>query len=202
METFPYNPMAEFSNILNPNMYDASSMSSALGTSGLSSLGQGGMSFSSTNNPLINNFNNQITDGFSINNSVTPSWGSAFDSFRSGEAGLNDLGGMLGSKARTFGQGIESDLANNQTYQDMHGGLSAKGQFGNIWGGLQALTGLYGALKQSRMANKQYDLQNDMWKKSWDANKKSVNESVDLRAANRYNENPEARAAHVAKYSI
>ena len=41
-----------------------------------------------------------------------------------------------------------------------------------------------------------------MWKKSWDANKKSVNESVDLRAANRFNEDPNKRKEHVAKYSI
>lgn len=202
METFPYDPMAEFNNILNPNILDANSLSSAVGANALSQLGQGGMSFSGTGNPLISNFNNQITDGFSINNSVTPSWGSAFDSFRSGDVGLSDLGGMLGSRIKSFGQGIDSTLSNNEFYQQNHGNLSAKNQFGNLWGGLQALTGLYSGIKQMRLADKQYDMQKDMWNKSWDANKKSVNESVDLRAANRFNENPEARKAHVAKYSI
>lgn len=202
METFAYNPMAEYNNMLSPNIYDASSLASAFGTNGLSGLGQGGMSFSGTGNPLVNNFSNQITDGFSINNSVTPSFGSAFQSFRDGDVGLSDLGGMFGSKAKSFGQGIASDVSNNEFYKQNHGDLSAKNQFGNIWGGLQALTGLYGAFKQSRMADKQYGMQKDIWNKSWDANRKSVNESVDLRAANRFNERPEERAAHVKKYSI
>lgn len=202
METFPYDPMAEFNNILNPNMFDASSLASGFDTGNLSQLGQGGMSFGNTGNPLVNNFSNQITDGFSLNNSVTPSWGSAFSSFKNGDVGLSDLGGMLGSQAKSFGQSIGSDISNNETYQKMHGNLSAKNQFGNLWGGLQALTGLYSGIKQMRMADKQYNMQKDMWKKSWDANKKSVNESVDLRAANRFNEDPNKRKEHVAKYSI
>lgn len=202
METFPYNPMAEFDNILSPNIYDASSLASAFGTNGLSGMGQGGMSFSGTSNPLVNNLSMPITDNFSLSANSTPTWGSAFQSFRDGDVGLSDLGGMFGSKAKSFGQGIASDVSNNEFYQQNHGNLSAKNQFGNIWGGLQALTGLYGAFKQSRMADKQFGMQKDMWNKSWDANRKSVNESVDLRAANRFNERPEERAAHVKKYSI
>ena len=193
METFPYDAMGQLNNILNPT-YGNSDI--------FSQYGQGGMNFSGTSNPLVNNLSMPITDNFSLSANSTPTWGSAFQSFRDGDVGLSDLGGMLGSKAKSFGQGIVSDVSNNKMYQDMHGNLSAKNQFGNIWGGLQALTGLYGMFKQSRMADKQYGMQKDMWNKSWDANRKTVNESVDLRAANRFNERPEEKAAHVKKYSI
>lgn len=202
METFAYNPMDEYNNILSPNIYDASSLSSAFGTNGLSGLGQGGMSFSGTGNPLVNNFSNQITDGFSINNSVTPSFGSAFQSFRDGDVGLSDLGGMLGSRAKSFGQGIGSDISNNEFYQQNHGNLSAQNQFGNLWGGLQALAGLYGGFKQSRLADKQFDMQKDAWNKSWDANKKQVNEAVSSRAGLKFGDNTEKRAEYTNKYSV
>lgn len=192
METFPYDPMGQLQNILNPSY----------GLDSISALQGGGMSFNGTGNPLVNQLNVPLSQNYAATVNSTPSWGSAFDSFTNGNAGLRDLGGMLGSQVKSFGQGIGSNIANNETYQNMHGNLSAKNQFGNLWGGLQALTGLYSGVKQMRMADKQYNLQNDMWNKSWDANKKSVNESVDLRAANRFNENPEARKAHVAKYSI
>lgn len=193
METFPYDAMGQLNNILSPT-YGNSDI--------FSQYGQGGMNFSGTSNPLVNNLSMPVTDNFSLSANSTPTWGSAFQSFRDGDVGLSDLGGMFGSKAKSFGQGIASDVTNNEFYQKNHGDLSAKNQFGNIWGGLQALTGLYGAFKQSRMADKQYGMQKDMWNKSWDANRKSVNESVDLRAANRFNERPEERAAHVKKYSI
>lgn len=193
METFPYDAMGQLNNILSPT-YGNSDI--------FSQYGQRGMNFSSTSNPLVNTLSMPLTDNFSLNANSTPTWGSAFQSFRDGDVGLSDLGGMLGSKAKSFGQGIASDISNNEFYKQNHGDLSAKNQFGNIWGGLQSLSGLYGTFKQSRMADKQYNMQKDMWNKSWDANKKSVNEAVDLRAASRFNERPEERAAHVAKYSI
>ena len=192
METFAYNPMAEYNNILSPNIYDASSLSSAFGTNGLSGLGQGGMSFSSTGNPLINNLNNQITDGFSINNSVTPSLGSAFSSFTNGDVGLRDLGGMLGDKAKTMG----SNLLNSDFINENHNNLSAQNQFGNLWGGLQALAGLYSGFKQTRLADKQFDMQRDAWNKSWDANKKQINEAVSTRAGLKFGDNPDKRAEY------
>lgn len=192
METFPYDPMGQLQNILDPS-YNLNSLSSMQG---------GGMSFNGTGNPLVNQLSVPLSQNYSTTVNSTPSWGSAFDSVTNGDAGLSDLGGMLGSRFKSFGQGIGSNLSNNETFQNMHGNLSAKNQFGNLWGGLQALTGLYSGIKQMRLADKQYDLQNDMWNKSWDANKKSVNESVDLRAANRFNEDPNKRKEHVAKYSI
>ena len=198
MQTFPYNPMAEYNNILSPNIYDASSLSSALGTNGLSGLGQGGMSFSSTSNPLVNNLNNQITDGFSINNSVTPSWGSAFQSFRDGDVGLSDLGGMLGSRAKTMG----SNLINSDFINENHNNLSAQNQFGNLWGGLQALTGMYSGFKQARLADKQFGMQRDAWNKSWDANKKQINEAVSTRAGLKFGDNAEKRAEYTKQYSV
>ena len=198
MQTFPYNPMAEYNNILSPNIYDASSLSSALGTNGLSGLGQGGMSFSSTSNPLVNNLNNQITDGFSINNSVTPSWGSAFQSFRDGDVGLSDLGGMLGSRAKTMG----SNLINSDFINENHNNLSAQNQFGNLWGGLQALTGMYSGFKQARLADKQFGMQRDAWNKSWDANKKQINEAVSTRAGLKFGDNTEKRAEYTKQYSV
>lgn len=198
MENFAYNPMAEYSNILSPNISDASSLASAFGTNGLSGLGQGGMSFSSTGNPLINNFNNQITDGFSINNSVTPSLGSAFSSFTNGDVGLRDLGGMLGDKAKTMG----SNLLNSDFVNSNHNNLSAQNQFGNLWGGLQALSGLYSGLKQTRLADKQFGMQKDAWNKSWDANKKQINEAVSTRAGLKFGDDSEKRAEYAKKYSV
>lgn len=198
MQTYPYDPMTEFSNILSPNISDASSLSSAYGASNLSGLGQGGTSFSSTGNPLINNFNNQITDGFSVSNSVTPSLGSAFKGWMNGDASGMDFAGLLGDKAKTIGSNIlDSDFVNSN-----HNNLSAQNQFGNLWGGLQALSGLYNGFKQTRLADKQFDMKKDAWNKSWDANKKQINEAVSTRAGLKFGDNAEKRAEYTKQYSV
>ena len=193
METFPYDAMGQLNNILNPT-YGNSDI--------FSQYGQGGMNFSSTSNPLVNNLSMPITDNFSLSANSTPTWGSAFQSFRNGDVGLSDLGGMLGSRAKSFGQGIGSNISNNEFYQQNHGNLSAKNQFGNIWGGLQALTGLYGGFKQGRLADKQFNMQRDAWNKSWDANKKQINEAVSTRAGLKFGDNTDKRAEYTKKYSV
>ena len=193
METFPYDAMGQLNNILSPT-YGNSDI--------FSQYGQRDMNFSGTSNPLVNNISMPLTDNFSLSANSTPTWGSAFQSFRDGDAGLSDLGGMLGSKAKSFGQGIGSDISNNEFYQQNHGNLSAENQFGNLWGGLQALAGLYGGFKQSRLADKQFNMQKDVWNKSWDANKKQINEAVSTRAGLKFGDNTEKRAEYTKNYSV
>lgn len=175
MEITPINPMSvfdEYGDVLNR-----------------------GINLNGYNN---NNLGMNYDSGLSTNFGQGISPMDTLSQYFKGNASLRDFGSVASNSIQ------ESPLyqSGKDIYQKNHGDLSAKNQFGNIWGGLQALTGLYGAFKQSRMADKQYGMQKDMWNKSWDANRKSVNESVDLRAANRFNERPEERAAHVKKYSI
>lgn len=193
METFPSDAMGQLNNILSPT-YGNSDI--------FSQYGQRGMNFGGTSNPLVNNLSMPLTDNFSLSANSTPTWGSAFQSFRDGDVGLSDLGGMLGSKAKSFGQGIASDITNNEFYQQNHGNLSAQNQFGNLWGGLQALAGLYGGFKQGRLADKQFNMQKDAWNKSWDANKKQINEAVSTRAGLKFGDNTEKRAEYTKNYSV
>lgn len=193
MQTYPYDAMGQLNNILSPT-YGNSDI--------FSQYGQGGMNFSGTSNPLVNNLSMPITDNFSLSANSTPTWGSAFQSFRNGDVGLSDLGGMLGSRAKSFGQGIGSDISNNEFYQQNHGNLSAENQFGNLWGGLQALAGLYGGFKQARLADKQFNMQKDAWNKSWDANKKQINEAVSTRAGLKFGDNTEKRDNYTKQYSV
>lgn len=192
MDTYPLDGLGYLDNLMNPS-YNSSTFDS------------GNMGFSSTANPLINQLSVPLSQSYSHNVDVTPSIMDGLQSIMGGNGSLRDFGGLLGSKASSLGNNIQASKPyqlGQEFVDNNHNNLSEKNQFGNIWGGLQALNGLYSSIKQMRMADKQFDMQNDIWNKSWDANRKSVNEAVDFRAASRFNERPEERKKHVEKYSI
>lgn len=112
-----------------------------------------------------------------------------------GSWGKNLMGGVqqgLGA----VGQNLGTQIENNHT------NLPEANQFGNIMGGLQTLSGLYGGYKQLSMANKQFDAQKDMWNKSWDASKKNINEGLEYRSLLRNNNNSSKAQKDMDKYSV
>ena len=184
MNTYPYDAMGQLNNILDPTFGSFNP--------------SGSMSVSSTNNPLINNYSMPLTDSYDLGFSPTGNVGSAFKGWMNGETSGMDFAGLLGDKAKTMG----SNLLNSDFVNENHNNLSAQNQFGNLWGGLQALAGLYSGFKQTRLADKQFGMQRDAWNKSWDANKKQINEAVSTRAGLKFGDNSEKRAEYTKKYSV
>lgn len=89
-----------------------------------------------------------------------------------------------------------------QGFTDNYTNVPDANKFGNIMGGLQTIGGLYSGYKQLNMANKQFDMQKDMWNKSWDAAKKNTNESLEYRSLLRNNNNKAKSKEDMKKYSI
>lgn len=127
------------------------------------------------------------------------------DQFKNGNVmgGLNDLLGYGTDRLANTQLGqVVGNVAD--TGQELWGGLDAAGKFGTVFGGLQTLGGLYQGFKGMQMMKDQMAMQQDMWNKSWEANKKQFNESVESRAAGKYNSQASKtqRDEYQKKYSI
>lgn len=120
------------------------------------------------------------------------------DNFQLADIGAwgKNLMGATRQSLNNYGQGALSEY--NKNFTDM----PDANKYNTAFAGIQSLAGLYGGYKQMKMADKQYDMQKDMWNKSWDANRKSVNEAVGYRAANRFNGRPEEAANFKKEYSV
>ena len=184
MNTYPYDAMGQLNNILDPTFGSFNP--------------SGSMTVSSTTNPLINDYSMPLTDSYNLGFKQTSGVGPALQGWMNGEVSGMDFAGLLGDKAKTVG----SNLLNSDFVNENHNNLSAQNQFGNLWGGLQALSGLYNGFKQMRLADKQFDMQRDAWNKSWDANRKQINEAVSTRAGLKFGDNAEKRAEYTKKYSV
>lgn len=147
-----------------------------------------------SNNNLGMNYDSGLSTNFG--QGISPM--QTLSQFFRGNASLSDFGSVASSSIQ------QSPLyqSGKDMYQKNHGDLSAQNQFGNLWGGLQALAGLYSGFKQTRLADKQFDMQRDAWNKSWDANKKQINEAVTTRAGLKFGDNPEKRAQYTKQYSV
>lgn len=175
MEITPINPMSVFDEY-------ASTLNRGINLNGYN------------NNNLGMNYDNGLSIDFG--QSISPM--QTLSQFFKGNASLSDFG----SVAKTSIQESPLYQSGMEVYQKNHGDLSAQNQFGNLWGGLQALAGLYSGFKQTRLADKQFNMQRDAWNKSWDANKKQINEAVSTRAGLKFGDDTEKRANYTKQYSV
>lgn len=82
------------------------------------------------------------------------------------------------------------------------GGLSFMNKANTIFGGLQTLGNLYGAIQSIRLGKQQLRDARNQWNQQWGLARKTHNEALELRAHNLNNGNKAAVDEHVRKFSI